>query len=276
MPELPDVETFRVMAQRDFLDASVSRVVVADPKSLEGATEATLRRRLKGRRLNGTGRRGKYLFLDFGDDTVIVMHFGPAGSLRRIPAGQEEPTYVRLRLDFSNGDGLAYLNPRRIGRVRLVESIASFIERAKLGPDAMDPEFAYSDFATRLAGRSQAIKALLTDQSKISGIGNTWSDEILFQARIHPAIPARALNADRCRVLFRSIRDVFRTAIDLDPTAADFDARCPANFLLPHRHPGGHCPRCGTELNRDVVGGHTSTYCPRCQPREDPASAPHR
>jgi formamidopyrimidine-DNA glycosylase len=73
------------------------------------------------------------------------------------------------------------------------------------------------------------------------------------------------LDAEQSRLLFNSIRSVLRTAIDLDPIGADFLARRPADFLLPHRHPGGHCPRCGTELERVALSGHTSTYCPHCQ-----------
>lgn len=265
MPELPDIEAFRALVQQHFVNDAVSRVVVSDPQCLEGVTAATVQRRLKGRAVQTTGRHGKYLFLGFGDTAVLVMHFGPAGSLRRVPAGEPQPDYVRFRLDFSGGDDLAYINRRRIGRVRLVDSIASFIEQAKLGPDALDPDFEYSDFAKLLAGRDQPIKVFLTDQSKLAGIGNTWSDEILFQARIHPAVRARTLDADQSRLLFNSIRRVLREAIDLDPISEDFLARLPAYFLLPHRHPGGHCPRCGTELERVSLGGHTSTYCPHCQ-----------
>jgi len=265
MPELPDVEAFRAIVQRHFVKQSISRVIVSDPQCLEGVAAATVQRRLKGRAIQTTARHGKYLFLSFGNDMMLVMHFGPAGSLRRVPAGEEQPDYVRFRLDFSGGDDLAYVNRRRIGRVRLADSIASFIEQAKLGPDALDPDFEYSDFAKRLAGRDQPVKVFLTDQSKLAGIGNTWSDEILFQARIHPAVRARTLDAEQSRLLFNSIRSVLRTAIDLDPIGADFLARLPADFLLPHRHPGGHCPRCGTELERVALSGHTSTYCPHCQ-----------
>jgi formamidopyrimidine-DNA glycosylase len=265
MPELPDVETFRAMVRRHFGGDPVSGVVVSDPKSFEGATVAAVQRRLKGRALSGTGRHGKYLFLDFNEHCVIVMHFGPAGSLARVTVDQEQPAYVRFRFDFSNGESLAYVNRRRIGRVRLVDSVANFLKQARLGPDALDPGFEFPDFAKRLAGRKQPIKGLLTDQKKISGIGNTWSDEILFQARIHPAIPAGALTPVQSRRLFRTMRSVLRTAIDLDPATNDFRSRLPARFLLPHRHTGGHCPRCDTELARTRAGGHTSTYCPHCQ-----------
>ncbi len=247
------------------MNETISRAVVADAACLEGATAASLQRRMKGRRMTGTGRRGKYLFLDFGDETVLVMHFGPAGSLSHMSAGEDAPDYVRFRLDFSNDESLAYVNRRRIGRVRLIDDAAAFITRLRLGPDAMDPDFDAAAFEKRIGGRKQAIKLVLMDQSRIAGIGNTWSDEILFRARIDPTVPAADLTPERSKELFRITRKVFRAAIDLDPTAADFRDRLPVGFLLPHRRPGGHCPRCGAELKRVAIGGHTSTYCPHCQ-----------
>jgi len=265
MPELPDVEAFRATVQRHFIDRPVSRVVVSDPKCLEGVTALTAQRRLKGRGIQSTGRHGKYLFLDFGDNIVLVMHFGPAGSLHRVADAQEQPDYVRFQLDFSNGESLAYVNRRRIGHIRLVAGAAAFIEKARLGPDAMNPDFKFPGFAHRVSDRGQPIKVFLTDQSNLAGIGNTWSDEILFQALIHPAVRASSLGAARARQLFDEMRRVLKIAIDLDPSTADFEARLPSDFLLPHRHPGGHCPGCGTALDRVVLSGHSSTYCPNRQ-----------
>ncbi len=264
MPELPDVECFRRLVHRYFQGAQVSHVEVADPASLEG-TAAAAHRHLKGHRLRDVGRHGKYLFLDFAEDTVLVMHFGPAGMLCFVPSGRDEPKYVRFRLDFANGERLAYVNRRRIGRVRLVESAAKFVEQSKLGPDALDPDFDCAAFQARLSGRKPATKLVLIDQSRLAGIGNTWSDEILFQARIHPATSALTLTAARTRVLFRAMRHVLEVAIDRDPLTDGFMARLPPDFILPHRHPGGHCPRCHAELERVALNGHTSTFCPHCQ-----------
>ncbi len=112
----------------------------------------------------------------------------------------------------------------------------------KLGPDALDPRFKAADFAALLEGRSQPIKLLLMDQSKLAGIGNTWSDEILFQARIDPATPAGTLDTAHRRALFRAIRSVLREAIERDPstegfsrTVADpgFAAASPSRWSLP-------------------------------------------
>jgi formamidopyrimidine-DNA glycosylase len=264
MPELPDVECFRRLVHRHFHCVAVSQVEVADPASLE-STAAAARRDLKGRLLRMVGRHGKYLLLDFAEDIVLVMHFGPAGMLYHVPAGENEPKYVRFRLDFENGERLAYVNRRRIGRLRLVDSAARFVEQSELGPDALDPDFDFGAFQAQLSGRKRAIKLVLTDQSRLAGIGNTWSDEILFQARIRPATSVAALTVARIRTLFRAVRNVLEVAIDRDPLTEGFLTRLPSDFILPHRHPGGHCPRCKAGLERISLSGHTCTFCPRCQ-----------
>ncbi len=131
-----------------------------------------------------------------------MAHFGSAGSLALIPAGETPPAYVRVELDFSNGAQLAYINRRRIGRVRLVNDVESFLSEMRIGPDALDPGFDQAQFNACLAGRKRAVKLILTDQSQISGIGNTYSDEILFHARINPATPGGDLDTRGSTRLF--------------------------------------------------------------------------
>jgi formamidopyrimidine-DNA glycosylase len=198
-----------------------TRIAVFDPASLEGTTGVALQRELKGRSIRSTGRHGKYLFLNFDEHTVIVMHFGPALALHWVTEAGQEPPYVRFRIDCTNKNGLAYANRRRIGRVRLIDRVASFVRKARLGPDAPDKDFSFADFAGLLANRDQPIKSLLMDQTKIAGVGTTWSDKILFHARIRPTVGAGALEQNQQRELFNSIRNVFKTAIRLDPTASD-------------------------------------------------------
>jgi formamidopyrimidine-DNA glycosylase len=108
-------------------------------------------------------------------------------------------------------------------------------------------------------------KLVLTDQSRLAGIDNTWCNEILFQARIHPATRAVELTAARTRTLFRSMRHVLQVAIDRDPLTDGFLTRLPSGFNLPHRHPGSHCPRCEAEQAQVALSGHTSTFCPHRQ-----------
>lgn len=266
MPELPDVELFKRVLDEHGLGKQVQRLEVADPASLEGATAAALQRRLKGERLSSSSRHGKVLFAGFEEAATLAMHFGTNGSLQAVARGGEEPSSTRLLLGFSDGERLAYVNPRRIGHVCVTESAARFITDENLGPDALDPAFDKTALADVLAQRRQPIKAVLMDQSRIAGIGNIYADEILFQAKLHPAAVARALDAGMRHRLFDAMKHVLQTAIDRGAGAEHFIHRLPPGFLLPERHAGGHCPRCGTALVVDKRGGRTSYHCPHCQP----------
>jgi formamidopyrimidine-DNA glycosylase len=266
MPELPDVEIFKRLVERHLLGRVVARSVVADPGSLEGATAATLQRRLKGRRLASCQRHGKVLLVGFDDAGMLAMHFGTNGSLQYLPRDADEPPYVRILFDFTEGDRLAYINPRRIGQVCVTDSAGAFIADQPLGPDALDPAFDEKAFAASLANRKQVIKAVLMDQARVAGIGNIYADEILFQARLHPGLAANMLDAGMRHRLFGAMKHVLQTAIDCGAGAEDFSDRLPKGFLLPERHAGGHCPRCGTQLAIDKHGGRTSYHCPSCQP----------
>ena len=193
------------------------------------------------------------------------MHFGPNGSLRYLTKDAPDPPCVRLRLDFEGGDRLAYLNPRRIGQVRLAHDAAAFVAAAGLGPDALDPAFDAAAFAAALDGR-QAVKTALTDQGRMAGIGNIYADEILFQAGIHPATPVRTLGDARRRRLFAAMKRVLQGAIDRRVGAEAGPAGAPADWLLTERRRGGRCPRCGTPLRVAKLGTRTGYFCPRCQP----------
>jgi formamidopyrimidine-DNA glycosylase len=265
MPELPDVEIFKRRVVHGCLGRVVARAVVADPGSLEGATAATLQRRLKGRHVTSCQRHGKVLFVGF-DNVTLAMHFGTNGSLQHVPRDADGPAHARMLFEFTAGDRLAYVNPRRIGHVCLTEGVAAFIADQKLGPDALDPVFDEVAFAASLANRRQPIKALLMDQARVAGIGNIYADEILFQARLHPGLAANALDEGMRHCLFGAMKHVLQTAVDCGAGAEDFTDRLPKGFLLPERRAGGHCPRCGTQLAIDRRGGRTGYHCPRCQP----------
>lgn len=266
MPELPDVELFRRLAERHGVGEVVAKVEVLDPGSLEGATPAGLQRRLQARTLRSARRHGKVLLLEAADAAVLAFHFGTNGSLHYGPRGDPAPRFARLCLDFAKGGQLAYLNPRRIGKAHFAPSASVFVRDEKLGPDVLEPSFDIAAFTAALAGRKQAIKVVLMDQAHMAGIGNIYADEILFQARLHPATPSNSLDQAVISRLFDAMKSVLQTAIDCGAGAEAFIDRLPKGFLLPERHVGGHCPRCGTPIEQEKRGGRSGYFCPTCQP----------
>ena len=266
MPELPDVEIFKRVLDEHAVDRMVAHVAVPDPGSLEGATGTALQRRLKDRRLSASSRHGKVLFAEFEDAATLAMHFGTNGSLRALRAKEHEPPSTRILFAFTDGERLAYVNPRRIGHVCVTDSPAAFVATEHMGPDALHPAFDEKAFVAVLAKRRQPIKAVLMDQARIAGIGNLYADEILFQACVHPGVTAQSLDAAAHRSLYEAMQLVLRTAIACGAGAEEFIDRLPKGFLLLQRHAGGHCPRCGAALTCDKHGGRTSYHCPKCQP----------
>jgi formamidopyrimidine-DNA glycosylase len=270
MPELPDVETMRRYLQATSLHQTVDAlevrdvVLLPDDPAAEETTRAALREGVVGRSFAATHRHGKYLLVALeGDDAgFLVLHFGMTGGLKYSQDEGDEPEDTQVLFRFENGYRLAYQATRKLGQVALVDAIDEFVETKELGPDALDPDFDLPAFREVVAGRRAMVKSLLMDQGTIAGIGNVYADEILFQAGIHPRTKVNALDDARREELFHVMKDVLETAIEHQ---AQPD-RLPDSFLLPHRHEGGTCPRCGTELARVKVSSRSAYYCPNRQP----------
>jgi formamidopyrimidine-DNA glycosylase len=266
MPELPDVELFRRHLDATCHGRTIREVRVADAKLVTGVEPAALAQLLAGMRIGASRRHGKHLFVDVGRAGWLALHFGMNGSLLHLAPGDGEPPYDRVRFDFADGHRLAYLNPRRIGEVGLAADPDAFIAAAGLGPDALDPKFDQAAFERVLGGRRRDLKALLMDQAALAGIGNIYSDEILFQARLNPRDRSDRLDGAQRLRLYDQMRAVLETAIAAGAGAERLTERLPSSFLIPQRRPGGRCPRCGRAVAAAKFGGRTGYFCPHCQP----------
>ena len=265
MPELPDVEAFERVLARGALRKTIERVVVNDKRILGNLAAQTFISRLQGARLIAARRYGKRLFASIDRGGWLTLHFGMNGALHFVAKPDQEPSFTRVRLDFANDGSLAYTNKRMIGRVGLIESVDDFVADAKLGPDALDPRLDLSTFKAAVFGSKRDVKSVLMDQQNIAGIGNIYSDEILFQARINPAERIDKLTPNQLKQLFLTIREVLKTAIACGAGSEVFTERMPKGALLPERKKGGRCPRCQSPLKVFKVGGRTAYCCPQCQ-----------
>ena len=265
MPELPDVELFKHYLDETCKGRVIRHVAINDRKMLAGVSPETFTARLEGARILSSRRYGKHLLVRLVPAGWLTMHFGLNGALRHLDGPETEPPYTRIRLDFADGHHLAYINPRRLGAIGLVDDADSFIAAEELGPDALDPSFDFAAFEQALSGRTRDIKSVLMDQTAIAGIGNIYSDEILFQAGIHPKARADQLDADARKRLFRQVKSVLETAVERGAGAELAPGALPGSFLLPQRKKGGQCPRCGGEILTIKFSGRTAYYCPHCQ-----------
>ena len=259
MPELPDVEVYRQYLDATALHQKVEGVHAQSPELIEGTTSQGLGRALQGNTLEATARHGKYLFVDITGSSWLILHFGMTGNLKYYQHSQDKPEYTRFLVSFANGYHLAYIAPRKLGRIALTDSPQAWVSEKGLGPDAL--AISESAFLERTAHRRGSVKSWLMHQKNIAGIGNVYSDEILFQARINPKTAVNELKEGQLKELYQVMRTVLEDAI----TARADPDQMPRSFLTPHRHKGGKCPNCNGTLKTIKVSGRTAWYCPGCQ-----------
>jgi formamidopyrimidine-DNA glycosylase len=257
MPELPEVEMVRRYLEATSIHQMIKDAKVLDSRILSGSSAEHLEQILTGQQFHSVYRHGKRLFLKLNEGLYLTVHLGLTGDLVYLQGLQEEPRHTRLLIAFVNGHRLAFDDPRIFGEVGLTGSPQSFLEERGIGPDAM--QVSKEDFLKIMRGRKGIIKSALLNQSLVAGLGNLYADEALFQAGICPK--SRSLDEAQLSDLYSSIQLTLSTAIKAH---ADL-SKLPDSFLLPHRHPGGRCPRDGEALRHETIGGRTSYYCPKHQ-----------
>jgi formamidopyrimidine-DNA glycosylase len=261
MPELPDVETFRRYLNSTAVHKKIEKVHVKDERILEETSAQSLGKLLHGRQLEETSRHGKFLFVKVGTKGWLILHFGMTGQLKYQKENKDEVRYARFILDFENEYQLIYCCKRMLGKVGFTEDWREYVEKLGLGPDALGENMDFERFS-EIIGKSQTkLKSVLMDQSSIAGIGNVYSDEILFQSGIHPGKKASKLDKTSRKKLFKKMHEVLQAAIDFQ---VDED-RIPEHFLLAHRDTDQRCPRCDGKIRKETISGRSSYFCPKCQ-----------
>jgi formamidopyrimidine-DNA glycosylase len=270
MPELPEVETYRRFLEETSLFQSVTHLYVEDPKLLTTDYD-TLNHALAGNQFTGTHRVGKNLFVRTRTAAVLLLHFGMTGSLAYFRDAEDTPRFARVIFSFDNGFKLGFLCPRKFERVGLTEDISAYLQSKKLGKDAL--EITPLDLSQTFSRKKAPVKPVLMDQSTLAGLGNWIVDDVLFLAGIHPERIASSLSAAETQHIHAAIREVLLTAIEKEAVYSQF----PPHFLIharewdasPHADPKAHlfCPRCGTDIQKNYVGGRATYFCPSCQPQ---------
>ncbi|HYZ93869.1 MAG TPA: DNA-formamidopyrimidine glycosylase family protein [Actinomycetota bacterium] len=275
MPELPEVEGFRAVAEQTLLGRKVIRARFFDDWMLKESSPSTAARRMKGRRISAVDRKGKMLaiFTDpvpgRPDTPVLALHFGMTG--RPIVARIGDPIHHwdRLLLDLDSGAEFRYRNSRRLGFIRVVTRNEMADLAWRLGPDPLEAPASY--LVEALEGREAPIKALLLDQSFLAGIGNIYADEALHAAGIRPSRPGSDLDPEEIRALHRALQRILKRAVSAHRGGRDsmfplLNVRRHASKQLgASGSPKVGCPRCDRPLRHAKIGGRTSFYCAKCQ-----------
>ncbi len=271
MPELPEVETVR----RDLEELRGERVEkcsVTLPRIITTPHAGDFCRLLLGRTIQEVRRRGKYLLLELDGGLEMVAHLGMTGALLFCSPAQPLAKHTHMLLEFASGRQLRYVDPRQFGELAVVPQGDHQAMRTldHMGPEPLERGFTARALGERLAS-SARVKSALMNQERIAGIGNIYSDEILFLARIEPSRRADSLEPDEIKTLHRAIRQVLERAIDERGTSVEnfVDARGrPGRYQQFHRvygREGETCYRCGATIRRSKIGGRSAHYCPGCQ-----------
>ena len=187
MPELPEVERGRKVAELVGLGQTLARVRCADDRIVFcDQAPRTVSSRLRGQTVTAACRHGKQLWLEFDQGPALLLHFGMTGALHGYASREERPRFWKIELEFENGHHLAMPDPRRFGRIRLRDDPRTEPPVSLLGFDPLLEPPTFKQFKQLVGRRTISIKGLLLDQSFCAGVGNWIADEILYQARIAP------------------------------------------------------------------------------------------
>lgn len=270
MPELPEVETTRRGLVPHVVGRRIRDVVVRNP-NLRWPVPRNLRLRLRGEEVLAIRRRGKYLLFDCRRGHLLI-HLGMSGRISLVAPGSPPQAHDHVDLHLEGERTLRLTDPRRFGAVLWLDSPAEQHALLRgLGLEPFGHEFTGEALARLARGRRVAVKQFLMNSRVVTGIGNIYASEALFEARVHPERPAGTLSAARWETLAAAIRGTLERAIAAGGTTLrDFASAegVPGYFqheFAVYGRAGEPCRRCGSRIRASRQGQRSTFYCPKCQ-----------
>jgi formamidopyrimidine-DNA glycosylase len=278
--ELPEVEVMRRDLEKDVVGR---RIKEAEVKSSKNAMRVIRRHKsrkeftahLTGHKISKVERRGKYLLLSLDGGDVLVAHFGMSGRFMRGTGRVAVEPHTHVVLTFQQGGDLRFIDPRTFGElfVTTTDELGKVKELQHLAIDPLDQVFTWPTFQYLLAQRGAKMKPLMMDQKFISGLGNIYSDEVLFHAGIRFDRLSDTLSSQEVRRLYRAIQEIIQEAIKLRGTTLEDEAYVDLfgkpgeyqNELKVYGREGLPCRRCRTPIQSVKIAQRNSYFCPQCQ-----------
>ncbi|WP_225744380.1 DNA-formamidopyrimidine glycosylase [Marinilactibacillus sp. Marseille-P9653] len=273
MPELPEVESVRTGLEKLIKGLKIKQVTVLWDRIIAEPSDIRLfKEKIKNQRIESIGRRGKFL-LFFLTDYVMISHLRMEGKYRIESTDVPISKHTHVIFELEDGRELRYLDVRKFGRISLIprDTELAHASIAKLGPEPVRETLVLETFKIQLLKRKKTIKATLLDQTVIAGIGNIYADEILFEAKIHPARMANTLTEREIVTLYEAILLVMGKAVKAGGTTirtyqnAFGETGSYQSFLNVYGKNGQPCPRCETTIEKTKVAQRGTHYCPNCQ-----------
>ncbi len=273
MPELPEVETVRRTLLGLVSGKTIQSVEVFWPKMIKKPEDvAQFTDALKGQTIHDVERRGKFIKFIL-DDYTLVSHLRMEGRYGLYPSEEPYDKHTHVLITFSDGSQLRYKDVRKFGTMHLFikgEEEAT-LPLAQLGPEPFSSEFTEKRLKEQLKKTNRKIKVALLDQKIVVGLGNIYVDEALFRAGIHPEREANSLKSREIKRLFEEIVQTLQEAVDKGGSTIRSYVNSQGEIgmfqlqLFVYGQKGEACKRCGTNIEKTVVGGRGTHYCPKCQ-----------
>ena len=268
MPEIPDLEAVRRYLKPRLADRTITAASAPIPWIVRTGADGL--EDLAGHQFIDILRHGKYLLFNVEDGRVLVVNAMLTGRFHWDEAGARKPGRLAVVFELDDGHELRYSDMRRMGRFYLTDAdnLDVIPQFAKMGPDvlAIDEE----EFISRIAKRRGQIKNTLTNQEFVAGIGNAYSDEILWESRLHPHRKRSTMDDDDIHRLYEAIHSILdRSSEVVDEIVQDEGLGKKAEWrehLSVHRKADEPCPRCGNAIKGQTRGGSETNYCVQCQP----------
>lgn len=277
MPELPEVETIRRELERDVVGKRVKAVEVTNNRSIRRhANRKQFTSRIEGTKVTSIERKGKFLLLKLDSADLVVVHLGMSGQLRRVPSKEPMEKHTHVVITFTQGGQLRFVDPRTFGEMFVTspdELTDVFPELAELGIDPVEEPMSWVTFGQLLHTHKMKLKAFLMDQKIIAGIGNIYSDEILFAAGLRYDRMSDSLTTQEIRRLYRALVETLHDAIkyggstlsdeqyvDIEGKAGEYQ-----DYHQVYDRERLACRRCRTPIVKAKFGGRSTYYCEQCQ-----------
>lgn len=276
MPELPEVETIRRDLEKEVVGRRIKSVEASGKRAIRRHPAKDLVQTLEGEKFTSVTRKGKNLLLGVGDSHTLVIHLGMSGQLLRAQPKDPKAPHTHVVITFTQGGQLRFVDPRTFGEMYVVanETMEQEVpELFELGFDPVDDIMSWDLFGARIIAKKAKLKALLMDQKFIAGIGNLYSDEILWAAGLRHDRNTETLTTQEVRRLYRAIVETMHDAVKFrgsslaDEQYRDLYGKT-GNYQAEHKvyaHEGDACKRCRGVVVREKWNSRSTYYCPSCQ-----------
>ncbi len=264
MPELPEVETIVRRMRPEIMGRKITAADLCWERTLATPEPAHFKKSILGQSIASVDRRAKYIVVQLSADSLLI-HLRMSGDILFREEGKVAHKHDRLLLGFDNGRYLAFNDMRKFGRVWLTPTPEDVL--GKLGPEPLDEDFTAEIFYEKLQQHKRQIKPLLLDQYFLAGMGNIYTDEALHLAGLHPLAKSDLIERKQAQSLWRSIRKVLEEGITRNGTSIDWIYRGGdyQNYLQVYGRTDEPCFKCGTAIQKTVVGQRGTHFCPQCQ-----------